>query len=82
MNQLNSMENKISWQQMDPPLDKGRRQWVAIRGNFDTKVVFGECNMCGNDTYDEEEDIPNRLYSSKDGVWFNQNICHRCWVKV
>jgi hypothetical protein len=76
------MENKISWQQMDPPLDNGRRQWIEVRGSFDTKVVFGECNICVSDTYDEEEDIPNRLYSSKYGLSFGQNICHRCWVKV
>ena len=66
----------------DPPLDKGRNQWVAVRGGFNTKVVYGECNLCGNDTYDEEEDIPNRLYSRKFGVPFNQNICFRCWVKA
>jgi hypothetical protein len=76
------MENKISWQQMDPPLDNGRRQWIEVRGNCDIKVVFGECNICGSDTYDEEEDIPNRLYSRKYDLSFGQNICHRCWVKV
>lgn len=58
------MDKDRDFEYPDPPLDEGRDQWFAKRGNG-YKVVYGECNLCGSDTYDEVEDIPNILYSSK-----------------